>query len=153
MLAMGAGKGGCPPRATMLEQINAYTEALPILPGDKDAASATCKNAQQGKATADAEAKRKADEAKRHDDFTKLMAQGQAAMKANRLDDAVKLFGDAAKQDPTDPGAWPGGPAHDATLAMQAVQAAKAADVEKKKRSRLRGGDGGRPRCSEGQAF
>ena len=57
-LAMDAGKAAVR-KGNYEGAVNSYTEALRILPGDKDAAAAL-KAAQQVKATADADAKRKA---------------------------------------------------------------------------------------------
>jgi tetratricopeptide (TPR) repeat protein len=126
-LAMGAGKSAAL-KGDYTGAVNSYTEALRIMPGDKDATSALAA-AQQAKTAADADAKRKADEAKRKDDFTKLMSQGQAAMTEKHYADAAKAFTDALKIQPDDP---------TATRALrdanQAAADAARADADKKKR-------------------
>jgi tetratricopeptide (TPR) repeat protein len=102
------------------DAIKAFTEAGQIQPGDRDAA-ALLKDAQNAKVAGDAEAKRKADEAKKQDEFVKLMAAGQAATGAKKYDDAIKAYTDALKLMPGD---------KEATKALndakQAADAAKA---------------------------
>ncbi len=91
-LAMGAGKAAVR-KGDYPGAINSYTEALRILPGDKEAASALQSaqqikaagdagaklKADQAKQQADADAKMKADEAKRQADAARLATQAKAA--------------------------------------------------------------------------
>jgi tetratricopeptide (TPR) repeat protein len=86
------------------EAIKAFSEAGRLQPGDRDAAI-LLQEAEKGKTAQDAETKRKLDEAKRRDDFNRLMAQGQAAMAAKRFPEAAKLYTEALKLQPGDPGA------------------------------------------------
>jgi tetratricopeptide (TPR) repeat protein len=102
------------------DAIKAFTEAGQLQPGDRDAA-ALLKDAQNAKAAGDAEAKRKADEAKKQDEFARLMAAGQAAAGAKKYDDAIKAYTDALKLMPGDREATKG-----LNDAKQAADAAKA---------------------------
>ncbi|HBI41343.1 MAG TPA: hypothetical protein DDY78_00610, partial [Planctomycetales bacterium] len=100
-LAMGAGKAAVR-KGDYQGAINSYTEALRILPGDKEAVTAL-QGAQQVKAAADAGAARMAEEGKRRGDFTKLMTQGQTAMSAKQYAAATVAFTEALKLQPNDP--------------------------------------------------
>jgi tetratricopeptide (TPR) repeat protein len=100
-LAMGAGKAAVR-KGDYQGAMNSYTEALRILPGDKEAATAL-QGAQQVKAAADAGAARMAEEAKRRGDFAKLMTQGQTAMNAKQYAAAAAAFTEALKLQPNDP--------------------------------------------------
>lgn len=85
--------------------IVAYTEALRLMPGDREAGAAL-KDAEkardeQARAAADAAAKKK-EEAKRQADYERLMNQGRAALTARRLPEAVQAFGEAVKMKPGD---------------------------------------------------
>jgi tetratricopeptide (TPR) repeat protein len=94
------------------DAIKAFTEAGKILPGDRDAA-ALLKDAQNAK---DAEAKK-------NDDFTKLMAAARNAMGAKKYDDAIKAYTDALKVMPGDKDAAKG--LNDARQAADAAKAPK----------------------------
>jgi tetratricopeptide (TPR) repeat protein len=99
------------------DAVKAFTDALRIMPGDRDATALlqqATKTRDDMKAAANAEAKRKAD-------YTRLMAQGQAAMAGKHYADAVKAYGEALKVMPNDPAATK---AHkDAQAALDASKA------------------------------
>jgi tetratricopeptide (TPR) repeat protein len=105
------------------QAIQSFTAAATLMPGDQ-AAAAALKEAEKGKADVkaalDAEAKRKQEEAKRRDDFNRLMAAGQAAMAAKRYAEAAKDYADALKLQPGDP-----------TATRALADANKAADAAK----------------------
>jgi tetratricopeptide (TPR) repeat protein len=125
--AMDAGRAAL--RKSNFEgAINSFNEALKQLPDDKDAAAAL-KDAQTAKANADADAKRKADEAKKREDYNALMAKGQKAMGDKQYGDAAKAFTDALALLPNDPAA-----AKALKDAQQAAADAAKADADKKKR-------------------
>jgi len=94
-LAMGAGKAAVR-KGDYPGAINSYTEALRIQPGDKDAASAL-QSAQQIKAATDADAKMKAEEAKRQADAARLAAQAKAAQAEKMKRDADNAAAAARK--------------------------------------------------------
>jgi len=89
----------------------AFGDALRILPGDRDATAfeqQALKARDDARAVTDAEARRKADEEKRHADYTRLMNQGQTALAAKRYADAVKAYDDALHVVPNDGAATKG---------------------------------------------
>ena len=98
-LAMDAGKSAVR-KGNYEGAVNSYTEALRILPGDKDAA-ADLKAAQQAQA-AKADADKKAAEAKRQSDFANQMTQGQTAAAAKKYDNAAKAYQAALQLQPGD---------------------------------------------------
>ncbi len=104
-LAMDAGKSAL--TAKRYEgAVNAFNEALRIMPGDRDAtaqldAAKRARDAQQ--TTVDADKRRQQDEEKRRTEFARLTAQGQGAMAGKRYDEAVKVYGEALKLMPGDP--------------------------------------------------
>jgi tetratricopeptide (TPR) repeat protein len=100
-LAMGAGKAAVR-EGDYQGAINSYTESLRIVPGDKEAATAL-QGAQQAKASADVAGARMKEQAKRRDDFAKLMTQGQTAMTAKQYATASAAFTEALKVQPNDP--------------------------------------------------
>ncbi len=105
------------------EAIKAFTDAGKLLPGDRDAATSLME-AQNAKAALDTEAKRKAEEAKKREDFAKLLAAGHTALASKKYDDAIKAFTDALKLMPGD---------KDATRGLNdARQAQQEADKKKK---------------------
>jgi tetratricopeptide (TPR) repeat protein len=105
------------------DAIKAFTDAGKLMPGDREAAS-LLKDAQAAKtAVSDAEAKRKAEEGKKRDDFAKLMTSGQAALTGKKYDDAIRAFTDALKVMPGD---------KDATKGLNDARQAQEAEKKKK---------------------
>jgi tetratricopeptide (TPR) repeat protein len=102
------------------EAIKAFADAGKLMPGDKDAA-ALLKEAENAKAAADAEARKKQEEAKRREEFNRLITQAQAATTARNHADAVKFYTEALKLQPGDAQAVKG-----LKDAQQALDAAKA---------------------------
>jgi tetratricopeptide (TPR) repeat protein len=92
-LAMGAGRDAMK-KLNYQGAINAFTEALNKMPGDK-AATDFLNDARAGLARQQAE-------------FTRLMTAGQTALAARKYTDAAKAYGDALKLFPNDPGARKG---------------------------------------------
>jgi tetratricopeptide (TPR) repeat protein len=104
--------------------VKAFTEATQQLPDNKDAA-AQLAAARTAQATADADARRRTEEAKKKADFDALMKQAQTAATAGKHDDAVNIYSAALKLYPTDPGALKG---------LADARSAAGADVERKKK-------------------
>jgi tetratricopeptide (TPR) repeat protein len=94
-LAMDAGRGAMKNR-NYPGAINAFTEALRLMPGDRDA-TALLKEAQRLRDEAAAAVLR-------GEEFKRLLTQGQAAMAARRYADAVNAYNEALKIQPGDPG-------------------------------------------------
>src|SRR5439155_24727340 len=97
-------------------------DALKLMPNDKDALTLL---KEIDKARADAKAIADA-EARKRDDFNRLLTQAQAAANAKKYDEALRLYGDALKLMPNDATALKG--QRDATAAKSAI------DAEAKKR-------------------
>jgi tetratricopeptide (TPR) repeat protein len=90
------------------DALRSFNEASRLKPGDREAL-AWARQAEDGKAAAVLDAKR-------HDDFNSLVAQGQVAMVGKKYAAAVKAYGDALKLQPGDPTATRG--FNDATAAL-----------------------------------
>lgn len=88
--------------------VNAFKEALRLMPGDKDA--------QAGLQAAQAVLDGKSADTKKKPDFDRLMSQGKAAAAAKKFDEAVKAYTDALKIKPNDP---------DATAALKRAKEGK----------------------------
>jgi tetratricopeptide (TPR) repeat protein len=89
----------------------AFGEALRIMPGDRNATAyeqQAIKARDDARAAADTDARRRADEEKRHADYTRLMNQAQTALAAKHYADAAKDYQDALHLVPNDPAATKG---------------------------------------------
>jgi hypothetical protein len=92
-LAMEAGRAAMTSR-NYPGAVNAFTEALRLVPGDRDA-TGKLQEAQRLRDEAAAQARRR-------EDFARLTSQGGAAMAARRYADAVQAYSEALKIQPGD---------------------------------------------------
>src|SRR5262249_43344248 len=109
-----------------------FTDAGKLMPGDRDAAALLAQataGRDAAKTAADAEAKKKQEEAQRAEQVKQLLATGRTALAANNLETAAKAFGDAARLAPPDPAGV------QAQKDLDAARAAAAADADRAKRT------------------
>jgi tetratricopeptide (TPR) repeat protein len=113
------------------EAIRAFTDALRIMPNDKDAKALLMdaeKQQADARAAQDAEAKRKQEEERKKQEFARLLNQAQAAMSAKKFNEAATDYREALRLMPGDPTATKG--LKDANTALDAARA----DADSKKR-------------------
>jgi tetratricopeptide (TPR) repeat protein len=98
--AMNAGRAALAAKNPQAA-ITAFSDALRFVPGDRDATTAL-RNAERARDEARAAEAKKQEGEKRRAAFDRLMKQGRAALAAKRFDEAVKVFGEAAKLQPSE---------------------------------------------------
>ncbi len=112
------------------DAVKAFADAAKLMPGETTAQTLlqqATKARDDAKTAADAAAKQKLEDETRRDQVKQLLAAGNAALTAKKIDDAAKAFADANKLAPQDPAV------QQALRDLDRAKAAAAQDAEKQK--------------------